>query len=268
MDYTEIEDERLTLAVESARKGGETAESTKHQVERKLKDNNTIVTEADRNAEKAVREILENKSSYPILGEEYGGDIKTEDTYWVVDPIDGTNNFSHEQPLYGTGVALVENNEPTLGVIYMPEFDYLFYAADGEGAYRDGQEISVSSKGTREKLYCSMNGVGVETFTQGIYEACEWMQELKCAVATQAWVASGWTDVGVFGALAPWDMAPGVVLIREAGGIMENVKTGKRDWESIKNARVIMGPERLVNETRGSLPQETITSIINTEYNY
>jgi fructose-1,6-bisphosphatase/inositol monophosphatase family enzyme len=121
MENIQISDERLDIAVMAAERAGDAASSVKNTTTQERKGNDTIVTEADKESEEIVREVLNENSTYPILGEEQGGDVKNEDTYWVVDPIDGTKNFSYQQPIYGNGVALVEDNEPVIGVFYMPD---------------------------------------------------------------------------------------------------------------------------------------------------
>lgn len=266
MEHIEIDDDRLELAVKAAERAGASAESVKHTTSKELKDNNMIVTEADKEAEHIVREILSEESSLPILGEEHGGDVSEEDSYWVVDPIDGTTNFSHGQPIYGSAVGLVEDNEPVVGVVYMPEFDYLFYAVDGEGAYRNHDEIEIADATIDERLYTSLSGVGTKKFYDGVGEVSYWIQELHSAVASECWVASSWSDLGVFGALAPWDMAAGTVIVREAGGVLQNVETGEEDWDALKDGRVVFGKRELVEDFREELSEETIENILSTVY--
>lgn len=268
METLQISDERLDIAVRAAEEAGSAALSVKHTTTQERKHNNTIVTEADREAERIVRTILESESSYPILGEEQGGDVEDEDSYWVVDPIDGTTNFSYTQPIYGTAVAFVEDGEPAVGAFYMPEFDYLFYAVRGEGAYRNQEPLSVTNQTALDQSYFTVSGKGTENFYNGLAQMSPWAQELGCAVAGEGWVASGWCDVGVFGALAPWDMAVGVVLIREAGGVIKTVNDGKTEWDEIQGGKVIFGPEDLVETVRDNLSSDIVEAILESEYNY
>jgi len=268
MDNLQISDERLDIAVQAAEEAGAAAQSVKHTTKQERKQNNTIVTEADREAERIVREVIQSNSQHPILGEEQGGDVTDEDAYWVVDPIDGTTNFSYTQPIYGTAVAFVEDNEPVVGVFYMPEFDYLFYAVHGEGAYRNNEKISVTEMTNPEDAYFTVSGKGTETFYNSLGQMSPWTQEISCAVASESWVASGWCDIGVFGALAPWDIAVGVVLIREAGGVLKSVRNGATEWDELKNGKIIFGPEELVDAVSANLSEETIEAILNSEYHY
>lgn len=186
---TIIDDEMLDIAVKSVKKAGYKAESIKYSAEYMRKENDSIVTTADKNAQKIIRSILKENSNYTILGEEQGGNVEKESNYWVVDPIDGTRNFSCKQPIYGS------------------------------------------------------------------------------AVASEGWVASGWCDVGVFGALAPWDMAVGVLLVRESNGIFKSI-SGESNWDSLKNGKVIFGNQILVDKTIKSFSNDAIETIKNTNYNY
>lgn len=266
MEHIEIDDGRLDLAVTAAERAGSLAESIKHTTSKELKDDDTIVTEADKEAEDIVRNIL-GDSSFPILGEEHGGDVSDEDSYWVVDPIDGTTNFSYGQPVYGSAIGLVENGEPVVGVVYMPEFDYLFYAVEYEGAYRNHEKLEINSnKSIDDRLYTSLSGKGTKKFYEGVGDVSHWIQELHSAVAGECWVASGWSDVGVFGALAPWDMAAGTVILRESGGVLQNVQTGSEDWADLKEGKVVFGERELVEDFREQLSDETVGTLLDTVY--
>lgn len=266
MEYVEIDDERLELAVEAAEKAGDSASAAQHTTSKGMKDNDTIVTEADKEAERIVRDILTESSSLPILGEEYGGDISEEDSYWVVDPIDGTKNFSYGQPLYGSAVALVEDNEPVIGVVYMPELDYLFYAMNGKGAYLNQDQLEISEATIEDRIYINLSGMGSKQFYDGVSDVGYWMQELHSAVAGECWVAASWSDIGVFGSLAPWDMAAGIPILREAGGVVQHIKTGSENWEDIKNGKVVFGNETLVEDICDELSYDAIETVLESDY--
>lgn len=269
METLQIDDPRLELAVRAAKQAGSRAKSVKLTTPQERKSNNTIVTEADREAETIVRDVLQAESDYPILGEEHGGDITNNDTYWVVDPIDGTRNFSYEQPFYGNAVALVEDGEPSVGVWNMPELDYLFYAVSGCGAYRGTEQLHVTDETDVSASYPTLSGKG-RTQLYPIITAMttEGAQQVGSAVMAESWVASGWCDVGVFGALAPWDMAVGVVLVREAGGVMKTVADGAATWDAVSNGRVVFGNEELVDTIRNNFTTDHIQTVEQTEYDW
>lgn len=268
MDALQIEDSRLELAVRAAKEAGTRAESVKHTTAQEQKENGTVVTEADREAEQLIRDILQTQSDHPILGEEYGGDIDMSGTYWVVDPIDGTRNFSYKQPFYGSAVALVEDGEPTVGVFYAPELEYLFYAVSGQGAYRNADRLRVTDEDDVGSAYPNISGKGRTQIYPEIAELTEGAQQTGCALMAEGWVASGWCDIGVIGALAPWDMAVGVVLIREAGGVMKTIADGDTDWQSLSEGRVLFGNEVLADAMRDDISQETVEAVLDAEYDW
>jgi myo-inositol-1(or 4)-monophosphatase len=268
MSDLQISDPRLELAVRAAKEAGERAASVKTTTSSERKGNDSIVTAADREAESIVREHLRDGSDHPIFGEEYGGDIADEDTYWVVDPIDGTRNFSYEQPFYGCAVALVAADEPTVGVWYMPELDYLFYAVAGRGAYRGDERLSVSDERDLARSYPIVTGKGRERIYPAVARLTEGAQQVGSAVMTESWVASGWSDVGVLTALAPWDMAAGVVLVREAGGVLKTVADGETDWAAVSEGRVVVGAEPLVDAVRAEFSPDEVETVLNTEYDW
>jgi len=268
MTNLQIEDARLETAVVAAKRAGQRASSVKHTTNTDEKGNGTIVTEADREAESTIRDELKNSYEYPILGEEFGGDIENTDTYWVVDPIDGTRNFANKQPLYGTAIALVEDGEPTVGVFYMPELDNLFYAVDGKGAYRNQTKITVSEETDFSNAYYTISGIGRTKLHPHVSQLNRWIQQLGCALMSESWIASGWADVGVFGAFGPWDVAVGVILIREADGVVKTISSHSTDWEEIKDGRIVLGNEELVDSVLTQLPNEVEKIVNNATYEY
>lgn len=268
METLQIDDERLELAVHAAEKAGEAAASVKYTTPQERKGNGTVVTEADREAEQIVRDILTANSDLPLLGEEQGGDIEDEDSYWVIDPIDGTKNFSYQQPLYGTAVALVEDNDVTVGVFYMPDIEYLFYAVEGNGAYRNTEQLSVSTEDDVSESYIMLSGKGRTEIQPSVSELNDWNQQLGSAVMGEGWVASGWCDVAVYGALAPWDIAVGKILIEEAGGVMKTVAKGESSWNAVSDGRVVFGNEVVVDSMLADLPTEARQAVKESTYDY
>lgn len=265
----QIDDERLEDVVRTIREAGNRVATVKENVDSERKTDGSIVTEADREAENIIREDLKNSYAYPVLGEESGGNIDESDTYWVVDPIDGTRNFSNYQPLYGTSISLIEDGEPYLGVFYMPELDYIFYAVDGEGAYRNEEQIQVSSGVSTDEAYYCISGIGRTEIHSDVSQLNRWVQQLGCAIMGESWVASGWCDIGVFGALGPWDIATGVVLVREAGGTAKCILSdNSTNWDDMMNGKVLLGDEELVNEFLEEIPATAFNSIEEASYKW
>ena len=186
-----------------------------------------FVTVADTRTEKALFEELKKaRSKFGFLMEE-SGEVKGEDTNnrWVIDPIDGTTNFLHGIPHFCISVALQRQHEILAGVIYDPIKNELFYAEKGQGAFMNDIRLRVSG---RRKLEDSLLGVGGASIKRDTNEYYTYHQRVSPYVASMrqsgsaaldlAYVAAGRFDAFFDTHLHPWDMAAGIILIREAGG--------------------------------------------------
>ena len=195
--------------------------------ERELKGRADYVTEVDRRAEEAVREVLSKETpDIEVVGEELGGEESSE--YWLVDPVDGTTNFLHGFPAVGVSVALVKHGRPQAGAVHAPYLETTWTAARGQGAEQDGSPMSVSKAPPVEAVV----GTGfpfrqkeerLEEYLAVMIPALSTFEDLRRpgAVALDlAWVASGVFDGFFELALSSWDVAAGALLIEEAGGIV------------------------------------------------
>lgn len=197
-------------------------------------DGSGIVTEADRASEEFIIFNLEN--SFPgssFLAEESGlsknagrlDDPLQLGNRWIIDPLDGTNNYAHQFPWYCVSIGLEMNGEMVAGVIYQPVLKELFSASKGNGAFLNGQEISVSSV---KKLEESLLTVGfyyyrdeildreVELFRK-VHKKALGIRRPGSAALDLAYVAAGRLDGYWERGLNSWDMAAGYVIAREAG---------------------------------------------------
>ena len=194
-----------------------------------LKGRADYVTEVDRHAEEAVREILERETpGVRVVGEELGGEPTSE--YWLVDPVDGTVNFLHRFPAVGVSIALVADGMPRAGAVHAPYLDTTWSAARGLGAYQDGAPLRVSSVQPKDAVV----GTGfpfrhkerlLDGYLRVLIPALRTFEDLRRpgAVALDlAWVASGVFDGFFELALSPWDVAAGALLIEEAGGVVSD----------------------------------------------
>lgn len=195
-----------------------------------------IVTKADLIAEKIILSAIRKKfPDHHILSEEAGDNKKRSDYLWIVDPLDGTTNFNFKNPLFGTQLALAYKNEVTLGVIYVPFLDLMFVAEKGQGVTMNGKKIKVSAE---KKLngsflaYChgsKMEDVkrAVELY-KGFKIKHSDIRQLGAASVELAWTAAGYLDAYFIPGALPWDVAPGSLMVREAGGRVTDFK-GK-EW--------------------------------------
>ncbi|UZN23448.1 inositol monophosphatase [bacterium 3DAC] len=216
----------INLAIDAALKGGQVAKTYfRKPLEYRQKSPDDFVSEADVAVEQTIREILLTAEGIGWHGEETGesGDRAK---YWLVDPIDGTANFIRGVPIYAISIALMDGNVPTLGVIYFPEREELFYAEMGKGAYMNGKPIKVSG---RTKLEGSIIATGfpfrkkhlfdgyTRVFTT-LYPYIGDLRRMGAAAIDLAYSAAGIFDGFFEFGLSPWDIAAGILLVKEAGG--------------------------------------------------
>ena len=185
-----------------------------------------IVTDIDVAAEKAVLEILTGEfPDFGILAEE-SPPVDGESPYkWVVDPLDGTRNYAHGIPHFCSIIALAKDNEIVAGVIYDPVREEMFSTAVGQGAHMNGEPISVSeSTELSRSLLCFDLGYVDEKaglaldMVRSLWPGMYSIRMMGTAGLGLAYAASGRVDLFFHHSLSPWDLATGLLLLREAGG--------------------------------------------------
>ena len=202
-----------------------------------VKGHGDYVTEADRHAERAVRDVLAKETpDIGVLGEELGG--REEGDHWLVDPIDGTTNFLHRFPAVGVSVALVSGGHPVAGAVHAPYLGTTWSAARGQGAEQEGSPLRVSDAEPAAAIvgtgFPFRNKHRLPRYLAVMVPALERFEDLRRpgAVALDlAWVASAVFDGFFELGLAPWDVAAGGLLIEEAGGVVTDWNGGP-DWLS------------------------------------
>ncbi len=237
----------LTMAVRAARAAGTViSRATDHVPDLTIesKQRNDFVSEVDRQAEHAILDIL--KRAYPdhhFLGEESGDTGSDSSEYrWIIDPLDGTTNFLHGLPHYAVSIALEYQGRLELGVIYNPVNQELFTAERGGGAFLNNRRIRVA--GSRS-LEGALLGTGfpfradqdveryLKTF-RALHGPLSGIRRAGSAALDLAYVASGRLDGFWEFGLLPWDMAAGILLVREAGGIVIDF-SGKEEFMTSGN---------------------------------
>lgn len=188
-----------------------------------------IVTEADLASEKLIVEMLEDKfPEHDILSEECGLISKGKSSLrWVIDPLDGTTNYSHGLPYFAVSIGLVSHDDFLVGVIYNPFHKELFHAAKGKGAFLNDKPISVSK--TSEMAHCLLatglshkprdiseeNYIDFHSFTR----KSQGVRRLGSAALEMAYIAAGRLDGYWERNLKEWDIAAGCIIVQEAGGL-------------------------------------------------
>lgn len=185
------------------------------------------VTQVDTNIQKFLSEELQKMSpDIQLLGEEEGLHEMSGDTYWILDPIDGTTNLIHDYQHSTVSLGLYQKGEIVLGIVYDPFRDDVYHAEKGKGSFLNGAPIHVSSAGTLGDTIIAIGtapydkSLAKENFPrfQRIFERCQDIRRTGSAALDLAYVACGRTG-GFFEAkLQPWDFAAGMLLVTEAGG--------------------------------------------------
>lgn len=191
-----------------------------------------IVTDTDRLAEQKSTSILMTEfPGYNLLAEESGSTTGDSEYTWIVDPLDGTRNFASGVPHFAVNIALAHEGESILGLTYDPVRRELFHAVLREGAFLNGNPINVSSVTDLEMGVMGFDmGYADEKASRLLEMLCDlWpgMQALRImgsAALGLAYVASGRIEVYSNHNIETWDIAPGLLLVREAGGIVTDMR--------------------------------------------
>jgi myo-inositol-1(or 4)-monophosphatase len=195
-----------------------------------------FVTQADLKADRTLRdELARVRPTYGMLTEE-GAEIVGSDTSnrWIVDPLDGTSNFMHGIPHFAISLALERDRQVFAGVVYNPVIDELYWAEKGIGAYLNDRRLRVSA---RTELGDAMVLTGIPHSTPEraqrylpllgrVMPNVGGVRRFGAAALDLAWVASGRADAFWELELQPWDIAAGLLLVREAGGDVSDVTGG------------------------------------------
>ncbi len=223
----------LNVMLKAARKAGRILVKDFGEVENlqvSMKGAGDFVSRADIAAEKIIKgELMGARPSYGWLAEEGGGEEGKDPTRrWIVDPLDGTTNFLHGLPHFAVSIALEHKGEVVAGVIYDPVKDEAFYAEKGAGAWMNDRRLRVSG---RAKMIEAVFATGLpfggradlpETLHDlaRLLPACAGVRRWGAAALDLAYVAAGRYDGFWERRLHAWDLAAGVIIVREAGGLV------------------------------------------------
>ncbi len=209
----------------------------------KFKTPREIVTKADLLSERIIKKIIKaNFPDHQILSEESGLSGKASPYLWIVDPIDGTTNFSMHNPLWSISIALSYKGEIQLGIVLVPILGEVFVAVKGLGAYLNGQKIQVSEKRIKEAINTFCHGSDLKDIKRAIrYYEKQKLHNFDCrqlgsTAVELAYVAAGRVEsIGIPGARV-WDVAAGVLLVSESKGKVTDL-TGEK-W-NIKSRDIL-----------------------------
>ncbi|MCP5143833.1 MAG: inositol monophosphatase [Gammaproteobacteria bacterium] len=251
----------LNIAIRAARRAGDLilrASARVDTVSAELKGRQDFVTKVDRDAEAVIIDTL--RTAYPgdaFLGEESGA-IGDSERVWIIDPLDGTTNFLHGFPVYAVSIALAERGILQQAVVYDPNRDELFTATRGSGAQLNNRKIRVSGQ---RKLERALLGTGFPVRDEKLFRnylgsfnrlslETSGIRRAGSAAIDLSYVACGRLDGFWEFGLSSWDIAAGVLLIQEAGGIVTTPQ-GKDDY--LATGALVAGNPHLCEAIRNSV---------------
>lgn len=235
----------LNVMITAARKAGRSLSRDFGEVEQlqvSIKGPANFVSAADHKAEDIIfKELSKARPGYGFLMEERGEVEGADKTHrWIVDPLDGTTNFLHSNPVFAISIGLEREGQLIAGVIYNPASDELFTAEKGKGAYMNDRRLRVAARKTLADALVT-TGIphrGREGHPRFLKEMGLLMQEVAgirrtgSAALDLAFIAAGRFDAYWEHNLKPWDVAAGIVMVREAGGFVSDLKGGDKILES------------------------------------
>jgi myo-inositol-1(or 4)-monophosphatase len=226
-------------AIEAARKAGDHARERffkQHKIG--LKTSHDLVTEVDVHNEKTITAMIrEAFPEHAILGEETG--LKRGSDYtWIIDPLDGTTNYSIHNPFFDISIGVAKGNEPVIAVVYAPMTDEMFVAEKGKGAYLNGKRTHVSPESMTNSLltYCHTSTNKeikriIEIFAK-LKPLARDFNRMRAGALELAFVAAGRVGAYISNGAKSWDVAAGTLLVREAGGMVTDFSGTEWNLES------------------------------------
>tara|TARA_B100000700_G_scaffold295705_1_gene358852 strand:+ start:1048 stop:1836 length:789 start_codon:yes stop_codon:yes gene_type:complete len=248
----------INVMVKACRKAAKTIIRDFGEIEKlqiSVKGPGDFVTASDKKVEKIiVDELQKARPSYSILSEECGEIKKDQSFKWIIDPIDGTSNFLHGLPHFAISIGLEHENEIISGIIYDPIKDEMFTAEKGNGSYINNQRIRVSSRSKLKDCLISTGGpryisdkkdVILEEYKKFTSKVNIPVRKFGSGSLDLAYVAAGRFDGYWQRDLHYWDIAAGIIIVKEAGGFITDFNGGN---EFIKNKSIIASNSKINKE--------------------
>jgi len=248
----------INVMTAAARKAGRSLKRDFGEVENlqvSLKGPANFVSNADKRAEEILRVELERaRPGYGFIGEEGGKREGSDKTHtWIVDPLDGTTNFLHGIPQFAVSIGLQRDDTIVAGLIYNPATDDIFTAERGKGAFLNDRRVRVAA---RKRMAEAVVACGLPHLGRGglaefrkefglVQERVAGLRRFGAAALDLAWIAAGRLDIYWERNLSPWDMAAGILMVREAGGFVSDC--GGKD-KMFETGGIVAGNDALHRE--------------------
>lgn len=253
----------LNVMVGAARKASRPLQRDFGEVENlqvSLKGPANFVTKSDKRTEQIVHdELLRARPTYGFLMEEQGEIAGSDGQHrWIIDPIDGTTNFIHGIPHFAISIGLERAGTIVAGVIYNPLTNELYTAERGQGAFLNDRRLRVA---TRRNMHDAVVACGIPHYARGDHELfraevakiqakAAGIRRFGAASLDLAYVATGRLDAYWERGLSPWDLAAGILLVREAGGRIEDIDGGP---DALITGNVLAGNDELFSQIQKEL---------------
>jgi myo-inositol-1(or 4)-monophosphatase len=222
------------------------------QLQVSIKGPANFVSKADTKAEETLyQELSKARTGYSFLMEESGAVEGTDKSHrWIIDPLDGTTNFLHSIPLFCISVALERDGQLIAGVIFNPITDELYTAEKGKGAFLNDRRLRVAARSTLSDCVVAtgiphrgrVNHPRFLREAERVLKEVAGMRRTGAAALDIAWTAAGRFDGYWEYGIQPWDMAAGIVLIREAGGFVTDLDGGN---DMMGTGNIIAGNDKI-----------------------
>ena len=222
------------------------------------KDLNSLVSFVDTGSETRIIEGLKKLTPEAgFLAEEGTQSLSDKELIWIIDPLDGTTNFLHQIPVYAISIALQYQNEIIFGLVYEVNKRDCFYAVKDQGAFMNSKSIQVSEASFADSLIAtgfpyydfSKTKLYLEVLEE-LMKGTRGVRRLGAASVDLAYVACGKFSGFFEYSLAPWDVAAGAIIVREAGGIVTDFNRGQ-DW--LHGKSIVVGSPKVQNEILGRI---------------
>jgi len=241
------------VAIQAAKEAGKILQ--KHfgkPIEISFKKDSSLITRIDLAAEKVIIKLIKkNFPSHDILSEEAGGEVRGEYA-WVIDPLDGTTNYTKKFPFFSTSTALLYKGNPILGVVFNPISKEFYFAEKGKGSFLNGKRIKVGKQQTLSRAVILLNkGRTKEDFIKfhrilgKVGKLCRTFRFWGALSLELCQIASGRIGGLIDMGSSPWDYAAGILIVQEAGGKVTDFKD--REWR-VDTKNVIVANGKIHNQ--------------------
>ena len=248
-----VETQMLEELVDLVRRAGKIAQDSRQDLKREIKPDGSIVSAGDKAVETFLRPGLTKLVLQTgVYGEEFGHDGDGPNGLWAVDPVDGTSNFVYGSPLWGVSVALIQDNELTAGVVFLPDLDEMYAASKGSGATCNGQHLSAIPPGP-------IKPVELMSYNDNLLKAHPgqiWPGKMRCSgafVIDAMWVAQQRFRglIGIRGKL--YDIAASMLINSEIGADVSYIDGAPIDLAELKSGITIPRPYTFLPHGAGPL---------------